>query len=388
VERRDAAGVRRAVGLAACWLVLVFELAAGPAGATDRVTAGCSRGWHIRPSPNADRSSNLIDVAWPGDGSPWAVGFSLPPGDGFATVAMRYTGRSWQVVPTPNPDPQSNRLDAVDGSSDHDLWAAGSASLSTLVEHWDGSAWSVVPSPNLARRINDLQGVSAAAPGDALVVGSAQTLDASSVVSLIEHWDGTRWSVVPSPDPGDYNFLADVAARSPTDAWAVGSTFDATGWRNLILHWDGASWTRIDAPSPGLEDNNLEAVVVLGPDDAWAVGHAADSGVSSRTPVTLHWNGTAWALVPGPDLSGQLNSVAADPDGSLWAAGYREVPPTTLIERWGGSAWRVVRSQNRQGVIDNALFGVAVGPGGAAWTVGSSATSDGRLQSLVERPCR
>jgi hypothetical protein len=40
-------------------------------------------------------------------------------------------------------------------------------------------------------------------------------------------------------------FLNGVSARSPSDAWAVGSFFPAQfTQKTLILHWNGTSWTR------------------------------------------------------------------------------------------------------------------------------------------------
>jgi hypothetical protein len=272
------------------------------------------------------------------------------------------------------------------------VWAAGSQTdrntTGNLIEHWDGVAWTGVRTPNVPASFNNLQGIAMSGPQDGWAVGSAQLYDGSAVVPVLLHWDGSTWSLVDGPNPGDYTYVSDVAARSPDDVWAVGSSFRASGSHNLVMHWNGSAWSTVDAPSPGLSDNYLEDVIALAPDDAWAVGYATDSGVSSRYPVVLHWNGTLWSLVPSPDLSGQLNAVAAGPDGRLWGAGYREIPPVTLMERWDGARWRVIPSANRQGAIDNALFGIAVGPDpDSAWAVGSTAVTQSRLQSLVERPC-
>jgi hypothetical protein len=41
--------------------------------------------------------------------------------------------------------------------------------------------------------------------------------------TLIEHWNGSAWTIVPSPNVGSgNNSLAAVAARSANDVWAVG----------------------------------------------------------------------------------------------------------------------------------------------------------------------
>src|SRR5205823_1750593 len=49
--------------------------------------------------------------------------------------------------------------------------------------------------------------------------------------TLIEHWDGSRWSIVPSPNhywEGDthVNFLSEIADSGATNVWAVGEAYD------------------------------------------------------------------------------------------------------------------------------------------------------------------
>ena len=76
------------------------------------------------------------------------------------------------------------------------------------------------------------------------VWGVGEFTTSSDEKTLIEHWDGTNWTRVPSPSPGRYpTRLYGVSTISPTDAWAVGTFADINGQRALILHWDGLSWT-------------------------------------------------------------------------------------------------------------------------------------------------
>jgi hypothetical protein len=51
---------------------------------------------------------------------------------------------------------QDNVLTAVAGSDPMDIWAVGyyftpSSQVNTLVEHWDGTSWSVISSPDVPR---------------------------------------------------------------------------------------------------------------------------------------------------------------------------------------------------------------------------------------------
>jgi len=70
--------------------------------------------------------------------------------------------------------------------------------------------------------------------------------------ALIEHWDGSSWTVVPSPDPGStLNILNGVRAVSAGNLWAVGQFRNGDGIDHvLIVHWNGTSWKRSTAPIP------------------------------------------------------------------------------------------------------------------------------------------
>ena len=59
------------------------------------------------------------------------------------------------------------------------------------------------------------------------------------------HWDGTAWTITPSPAAGT---LTGITARSASDVWAVGYT---TGPQTLTLHWDGTTWTTVPSPNVG-----------------------------------------------------------------------------------------------------------------------------------------
>jgi hypothetical protein len=80
--------------------------------------------------------------------------------------------------------PTINYLGAVAAVSATDAWAVGdynqggSVIGQTLIEHWNGTAWSVASSPNGGSNANELHGVAAAVANDVWAVGSrdGQTL--------------------------------------------------------------------------------------------------------------------------------------------------------------------------------------------------------------------
>src|SRR5262249_41839023 len=145
-----------------------------------------------------------------------------------------------------------------------------------------------------ANYFNVLYGVAGTSAGDAWAVGLSHngTLPSGT---LIEHWNGSRWTITASPSPDDQlNELRAVAALSPDDAWAVGFHSGAQTdlpIATLVMHWDGASWHQVPSPNlPGVA-NQLFGITAIAPDDIWAVG-AAGGG-----PLSLHWNGSAWSVV-------------------------------------------------------------------------------------------
>ena len=61
--------------------------------------------------------------------------------------------------------------------------------------------WQIITSPNGSRQVNELHSVSALAENDVWAVGVSYNIERTLGSTLIEHWNGSRWSVVPSPNP-------------------------------------------------------------------------------------------------------------------------------------------------------------------------------------------
>lgn len=295
-------------------------------------------------------------------------------------LTEHWNGSVWSQVSAPNAGIGSNILNGVSGSSSTDIWQVGyywfGTENRTLIQHWDGDAWSIVPSPNEYVRLNALNGVAAISPSDAWAVGSATSGQAFDQTTLILHWDGTSWSIIPSPNPGTwFNVLYGVAANSANDVWAVGSRTSASEYaKTLIEHWDGTSWSVIPSPNvPGV-NNELYGVVALASNDVWAVGY---QGVVEFETLIEHWDGSAWTIVPSPSppgLSSILSAVSATGASDVWAVGRTRNPgffTGTLIEHWNGNSWSQVIGFGGNGP-DHALYGVAAVSPGDAWAVGDS----------------
>src|SRR6266568_4644968 len=135
-----------------------------------------------------------------------------------AVAVSTFLGAGAPTAAAP-PGSPSSTLNAVSGVSSNDVWAVGSfqdASLTTrtLIEHWNGSRWKIIASPNPDPARNDLLGVAALSASDVWAVG----FSGQEERVLVEHWNGTAWSVVATPGAGTGdNSLTGVSALSSTD---------------------------------------------------------------------------------------------------------------------------------------------------------------------------
>ena len=277
--------------------------------------------------------------------------------------------KEWDV---PGPGPALNVLNGVTATSVSNAWAVGRCSAGdpdkTLILHWDGSRWERQRSPNVGWSINVLNGVAATSSSDAWAVGGYAPDSGTYYKTLILRWDGTAWKRQPSPNNAGSE-LAEVVVTSASDAWAV-------GWDNrgaLILHWDGSARTRQPVPDvgPGIYPY-LHGAAAASASDAWAVG--SYGGLSGPVlPAIYHWDGSAWAVEPTPQVGtySSLAAVAATSSSDAWAVGWYEdgAGRHALILHWDGEVWAYQRIPEASS--DSSLNGVVATSGINAWAVGT-----------------
>ncbi len=272
------------------------------------------------------------------------------------------------MVASPNASGLDNTLFDVAVLSATDAWAVGEytvdggGAVRTLIQHYDGTTWTTMPSPNRLtgtgrNQINSLRGVTAIAADDVWAVGYTVSYD-DPYQTLTMQWNGAAWSIVDSPNytfPGAYNALLDVTAVASNDVWAVGgSPFAGVSARGLLLHFDGVSWSVRPGP-PNFEfwaSSTCTGMVALSATDVWAVG--------DYDP--WHLDGTAWTV---PAAGAQFaNDVDALP-GTVWAVGsYAANPsegapygPYPIGYRFTGTGWQ---QQSAAALGLGVLTGVAV----------------------------
>ena len=90
-------------------------------------------------------------------------------------------------------------------------------------------------------------------------------------------------TVLASPNAGSGSTLADIAVVAPNDIWAVGS-YEVPGplWQTFILHWNGTSWSVIPSPDQAPGSNYLYGVTARAANDVWAVGSYTDASNNTQ----------------------------------------------------------------------------------------------------------
>ncbi len=352
--------------------VLVSATAAGTlvAAAPVAASAGTCQQWSASV-PNVGSYDQFSGAAVTSACNAWAVG-NYESSTGFNILIDHWNGTAWSHVASPNPAGSDfDYLSAAAATSASNAWAVGNYDNSanttlTLIEHWNGTTWTQVPSPSPAgSAANDssiLNGVAATSASNAWAVGTSGLENQA----LIEHWNGTTWTQVPSPILAGSE-LESVTATSSSNAWAVGFyTVGSTG-QALIEHWNGTTWTQVPSPStnPSSEPSLLSGVSATSSSNAWAVGSYATS--SGGATVIEHWNGTTWTQVPSPNPGGTtatdgLYGVASISSSNALAVGSSspdETTTQTLVEHWNGTAWSQVASQSPGGSETSSLAAVA-----------------------------
>ncbi len=292
---------------------------------------------------------------------------------------------TWNTVPSENPKHDYGDYDslvAVDALSPTDAWAVGITSdfghpppgFKTLIEHWDGTRWSRVDCPNSRKTTWDqLADVAVLAPDDAWAVGIENSFPYRD---LILHWDGRAWTI--QDDGTIAAYLTSVAALSPTDVWVAGST--SYIGKGLLMHWDGVSWTQTLLGAPIV----FRDVKALAPDDVWAVGQLSVNYFGDLT-VAYHYDGSTWTRTPTPsplrhhDIDQNwLTSIAAVAPDDIWVTGIARDHDYGIVDmpfflHWDGTAWSTVDAPDPDGkAADTDLWSsVAFGPNDV-WAVGST----------------
>ena len=230
--------------------------------------------WTIQPtsSVGAGYDSVLTGVSCSSASACTAVGddyYNQGPQD--ALLAEQWNSTAWALQPAPIPSgTSSSAFSAVSCPTETACMTVGVSSLSDpLAERWNGAAWTIEPTPGGG----SLNGVSCPAANACTAVGGLGT-------PVAEQWNGNAWTPNPVPLPAGNNGgqLSSVSCTTATDCIAVGYYNLMIGPDDdpdltLVEHWDGSAWTIEPSPNPPAVGAYLTGVSCTTATACTAVGH-------------------------------------------------------------------------------------------------------------------
>ena len=305
--------------------------------------------WQVVPSPNpaGSRYNNLHGASATSASDVWAVGSDyVSKGTKYPIIyptIEHYNGSAWSLAASAQPT-QVGSLAGVAAVTPSDVWAVGSGRNSagvsgTMIQHWDGTSWTEVSSPVAGAALTS---VTATSPSDVWAVGYTAT------AGLAMHYDGTNWTVSPLPAPSGTWQLSSVSADPAGDVWAAGSVngSGAGGAQHpLVEHFNGSGWSVTQAPDlgPSYPANWFTAILAVSPASVWAIGGASPLN-TTNVALAEHFDGTNWTVQPAPangtNSAVDYGSLATTGSGTLWAAGERLPNGAT-----GAAAWQTVTAR-------------------------------------------
>jgi hypothetical protein len=379
---------------------LASGLAVGPTGPTGFATAyatSYSCAFEFQPCDLARFSG----VSCATGSSCTAVGTAVAN----TTLAESWAGTKWTIEPTPAPDKStSSNLASVSCTAATACLAVGSyySSLGSgwlpLAELWNGSSWTIRPPPTPSEGSNDvLSYVQCATAKACMAVGSYYSSATSQTVPLVEFWDGSAWTIqtVSLPSGASGGQLFGVSCPSMTACTAVGIYYTALGGPSeelaLAESWNGTNWSLQPTPNPiSNASYSLNAVWCLSAKSCNAVGRIFTG--SNEETLAESWDGTTWSIRPTPNPSAStysyLANLSCDPSGvpckAVGTSGNE-----TLVESWDGTTWSTQTTPQPANSTRSSFSDVSCTAANACTAVGQYLDSKegptGAYRTLAER---
>jgi hypothetical protein len=254
-----------------------------------------------------------------------------------------------------NPTSPTNELDSVSCVSSTFCMAVGyfnNTQNQTLIEQWNGSTWSVDPSPDApvgTLWTSELNSVSCTSVSFCMAVGYGN--NATNDQTLIGQWDGTYWNLVTSPSVASKNnYLQGVSCFNANFCQAVGYYYTGTYDSVLIDAWGGASWTQTSTHTvtynTSLTKNNfLRGVSCPSATFCMAAGYAM-GGSLVNVSLTEADNSGTWGIVASANVAGDNNhlyGISCTGSTFCMAAGAYVASSNayTLIDAYNSGTWTV-----------------------------------------------
>ena len=305
------------------------------------------------------------------------------------------TGR-WSIVGQRLPE----AMLSITGRSASDVWTVGAdKGQGPAVLHYDGASWTRLATGQRGH----LWWVHAFSDGTAMMGGAG---------GMILRYDGTTFTRMETPGLGRHTVFG-IWGSSPSDVYAVGGASNRGGF---IWHYDGTTWSDVPLPRhiPMLtfdvtgEDDPTDVPGLFkvwgdGAGTVWVVGGAntilrstmsgpfevVSAGLATASTLfTVSGNANLVVTVGGgsnglllegtagtfadrsPPLSGLIQGISVQADGTAWASGQR----ASMFQRTN-NAWVEVDTGLAFETMIQSLHATWVDPTGGVWAVGGSVLS-------------
>ncbi|HEY1738468.1 MAG TPA: hypothetical protein VGI86_07150, partial [Acidimicrobiia bacterium] len=186
------------------------------------------------------------------------------------------------------------RLNSITCSSASNCLAVGGTLRSSrpLAARWNGTSWT---SSLLAQPRNtyaELNGVSCINAHDCDAVGYSTMQQAPySNRHMLQHWNGTTWSIVVTPSPAGLQTVFTGVSCVTGQCAVTGTAFDnaqpqnATTAQPFVDRWDTHTWTLDSVQQTPLPLGQLDAVSCMPTKSCEAVGSTYRGGGQGATAM-------------------------------------------------------------------------------------------------------
>jgi hypothetical protein len=164
--------------------------------------------------------------------------------------------------------------------------------------------------------------VAASSPSDAWAVGfSAKDNGTGLPQAVIRRWTGKAWRSVTLPAKVARAWARTTPVDSPVGAASARSVWVFGSVTGSYLRLSGSRWSIGRLPGAGSATSGVltvvDAVKVFSSADVWAFG-VKELASGSQKPYVVHYNGHKWSTVTVPG-SGGITAVAAVSSKDIWA---------------------------------------------------------------------
>jgi len=194
-------------------------------------------------------------------------------------------------------------------------------------------------------------------------------------------WISPRWTGE-LPSAAQYSTVYDMDATSGSNVWTAGfNQPPTTSRRPVIFRWDGSTWTKyLPTPQNPTRHHDLNGITISPSGEVFTVGTWSAGFVQGWQTLAYRWDSSSWLYAPSDNPSpgngsDQLNDVASDSSGNIYAVGTYTKPTepgqgwTTLIEKWNGV--RFIRQTNLT-ELPGRLDSVSFSSPSNGWAVGGT----------------